>query len=206
MNLQNHYWYFQSVIPPKVCDDIVRYANSIKDQIGVTGRFGDKKLNDSDISDLKKERNSNIVWLYDKWIYREIHPYVHRANENAGWNFEIEHSEDIQFTEYEKGGYYYWHSDGGSDHHAKYSKETTKWEAYHNKVRKLSMTVNLSHRKDYDGGDLLINYNNREITCKEASHRGSIIVFPSFYQHKISPITKGVRNSLVMWTLGNPFK
>ena len=61
MNLQNHYWYFQSVIPPKVCDDIVRYANSIKDQIGVTGRFGDKKLNDSDISDLKRERNSNIV-------------------------------------------------------------------------------------------------------------------------------------------------
>ena len=50
MNLQNHYWYFQSVIPPKVCDDIVRYANSIKDQIGVTGRFGNKKLNDNNIS------------------------------------------------------------------------------------------------------------------------------------------------------------
>ena len=120
MNLQNHYWYFQSVIPPKVCDDIVRYANSIKDQIGVTGRFGNKKLNDSDISDLKRERNSNIVWLYDKWIYREIHPYIHRANENAGWNFEWDWSEACQFTKYGKGQYYDWHCDS---FHAPYQRD-----------------------------------------------------------------------------------
>ena len=68
------------------------------------------------------------------------------------------------------------------------------------------MTVNLSHKKNYEGGDLLIKVNEEIITCKEAGSRGSIVVFPSFYQHKISPITKGVRNSLVMWTLGKPFK
>jgi len=67
------------------------------------------------------------------------------------------------------------------------------------------MTVNLSNKKDYDGGNFLIKINDQIITCKEANNRGSIIVFPSFYQHKITPITKGVRNSLVMWTLGKPF-
>jgi len=60
------------------------------------------------------------------------------------------------------------------------------------------------HREDVR--EVLIKVNEQVITCKEAGSRGSIIVFPSFYQHKISPITKGVRNSLVMWTLGKPFK
>ena len=43
--------------------------------MAVTGGFGDKKLNQSQVKDLK--RNSNIVWMNDRWIYKEIQPYVH---------------------------------------------------------------------------------------------------------------------------------
>jgi len=198
VDLKYQYWHWQSALSNEICDKIIK--------------LGKTKISEKATVGLKKEkvnegvRKSNVCWFNEQWLYDLLCPYVYEANKNAGWNFEIGHSEDIQFTEYEKGGYYYWHRDGGSDHHAKYSKEITKWEAYHNKVRKLSMTVNLSHRKDYDGGDLLIKNYEQEITCKKAGHRGSIIVFPSFYQHKISPITKGIRNSLVMWTLGKPFK
>ena len=102
MNLTNYYWYFKSAIPHRICDDIVRYGKSIQDQMAVTGGFGDKKLNRSQVKDLKKKRNSNIVWMNDRWIYKEIQPYVHNANESAGWNFNWDYSESCQFTKYEK--------------------------------------------------------------------------------------------------------
>ena len=105
MNLVNYYWYFQSVIPSRICDDIVRYGKSIQDQMAVTGGYGNKKLNQKEIKDLKKKRDSNIVWMNDRWIYKEIQPYVHSANTNAGWNFEWDYSESCQFTKYEKGQY-----------------------------------------------------------------------------------------------------
>ena len=88
MNLTNYYWYFQSAVPPRICDEIVKYGKSIQDQMAVTGGYGDKKLNQTQVKDLKKKRNSNIVWMGDRWIYKEIQPYVHQANANAGWNFQ----------------------------------------------------------------------------------------------------------------------
>ncbi len=43
MNLQNYYWYFQSAIPERICDDIVRYGKQLQDQMAVTGGYGDQK-------------------------------------------------------------------------------------------------------------------------------------------------------------------
>ena len=88
MNLINYYWWFESVIPSRICDDIAKYGKQLQDQMAVTGGFGDKKLNKNQIKDLKKKRNSNIVWMSDRWIYKEIQPYIHQANANAGWNFQ----------------------------------------------------------------------------------------------------------------------
>ena len=103
MNLTNYYWYFQNVIPHRICDDIVKYGKSIQDQMAVTGGYGDaKKLNQKQIKDLKKKRDSNIVWMSDRWIYKEIQPYVHQANASAGWNFDWDYSESCQFTKYIK--------------------------------------------------------------------------------------------------------
>ena len=66
-----------------------------------TGGYGDKELNkDQEVKDLKRKRNSDLVWLNDTWIYKELHPYIHEANRNAGWNFEWDRSESCQFTKY----------------------------------------------------------------------------------------------------------
>jgi len=201
MDLKYQYWHWQGALSDEICDKIIKLGKTKISEHGYKATVG------TDTGKVNEDvRKSKVCWFNDQWLYDLLCPYVYESNTNSGWNFDIENSEDIQFTEYEKNGYYSWHSDGGSDNHAKYSKENTKWETYYDKVRKLSMTVNLSHEKDYEGGDLLIKVNEQVITCKEAGSRGSIIVFPSFYQHKISPITKGVRNSLVMWTLGKPFK
>ena len=97
MNISNYYWYFQSVIPPRICDMIVQYGKAEKKReiMAITGGFGRDRdlkknpLNKDEIKDLQKKRDSNIVWMNDRWIYKEIQPYVHMANKNAGWNFTI---------------------------------------------------------------------------------------------------------------------
>jgi hypothetical protein len=62
-----------------------------------------------EIKDMQRKRNSDLVWLNDAWIYKEIHPYVNQANRNAGWNFEWDRSESCQFTKYKLNQYYDWH-------------------------------------------------------------------------------------------------
>jgi hypothetical protein len=82
---------------------------------------------------------------------------------------------------------------------------------YWGKIRKLSMTLNLTDPSDYTGGDLKFDFGphagrGRFKTCKEIRPRGSIIIFPSFIHHQVTPVTKGTRYSLVIWSLGKPFR
>lgn len=209
MNLNNYYWYFTSVLSPKFCDDVIKYGKSNTEQIAKTGDFENKKnLNKKELKELKKKRNSNIVWMSDQWIYKEILPYVNAANKNAGWNFDLNFSETCQFTKYSKNQYYDWHSD---EFNMPYNIPGDK--NYHGKIRKLSVTCSLSDPKDYKGGELEFNFNNPEKTkkinirkCTEILPRGSIVVFPSFVWHRVKPIKQGTRYSLVIWNLGYPYK
>ena len=100
MNLKHQYWYFESALTPRFCDELIKYGNQQKETLGLTGDT--LNLKEEQIDDLKKKRNSNVVWLNDLWIYREIHPYVRTANTNAGWNFNWNYSELCQFTKYKK--------------------------------------------------------------------------------------------------------
>jgi len=208
MNLTNYYWYFQSAVPSRICDEIVKYSKSIQDQLASTGGYGDtKKLNQKQLKDLKKKRDSDIVWLNERWIYKEVQPYVHQANASAGWNFQWDFSESMQFTKYNKGQYYDWHCDGwDKPYHAPNQPN-------HGKVRKLSVTLTLSDEKDYKGGELEFDFRNldpdkprKPVKCKEILPKGSLVVFPGFVWHRVCPVKKGTRHSLVMWNLGWPFK
>ena len=208
MNLQNYFWYFQSVIPNRICDDIVRYGLQLSDQMAVTGGYGDaKKLNKKQIKDLKKKRDSNIVWMSDRWIYKEIQPYVNQAIASAGWNFQWDWSEACQFTKYDKGQYYDWHCDSWE---GAYNNPNTP---SHGKIRKLSVTVTLSNPKEYKGGELEFDFRNQDPDkkpnirkCTEILPKGSLVVFPSHVWHRVCPIKKGSRYSLVIWNLGRPFQ
>jgi len=208
MNLTNYYWYFKSAIPERICDDIVRYGKQLQDQMAVTGGFGDvKKLNARQTKDLKKKRNSDIVWMNDRWIYKEIHPYIHTANKSAGWNFEWDHSESCQFTKYKKGQYYDWHCDGWDQ---PYNRPE---DPSHGKIRKLSVTVTLTDPKKYKGGELEFDFRNQDPDKKPNTHKcteilpkGSLVVFPGFVWHRVCPVKSGERNSLVIWNLGQPYK
>jgi PKHD-type hydroxylase len=210
MNLQYYYWWFKSAISPRICDDIVKYGLRHQEGIATTGGLGrgrdleKQPLNKKEIKDLKKKRDSNIVWMNDRWIYKEIQPYINEANKKAAWNFNWDYSESCQFTKYKLGQYYDWHCDSWE---GVYEKEgPTK-----GKIRKLSVTVSLSDEKDYSGGELEFQFRNMDNpkvrrVCKEILPKGSIVVFPSFVWHRVKPIKKGVRYSLVLWNLGYPFQ
>ena len=207
MNLEYYYWYFQSVIPPKICDDIIEYGKSQQEQIALTGGYDPEKVSEDDIKDVSKKRKSNIVWMNDRWIYNEIHPYIHTANKNAGWNFQWDFSESCQFTKYKLDQFYDWHCDSWSKPYNR-PEEPDR----HGKIRKLSVTISLSDENDYEGGDFEFDFRNDDKgsyqpqLCKEIRPKGSVVVFPSFVWHRVKPVTSGTRYSLVIWNLGWPFK
>lgn len=209
MNLLNHYWYFSNALTPRFCDEILQYGKNHQEQIALTGgAFNKEKLSKKEIKNIKKKRNSHIVWMNDKWIYKEILPYVIEANKNAGWNFNFDWSEACQFTKYSPGQYYGWHCDSWE---VPYNQPNSL--ELHGKIRKLSVTCSLSHPSEYEGGELEFNFNNPEKSkkqnirkCIEILPRGSIVVFPSFVWHRVCPVKKGTRYSLVVWNIGYPYQ
>jgi PKHD-type hydroxylase len=201
MNFKYHYWYFQNVLPVTFCEDIIKLGKTLQKEsarIGSSNKINKKTL--------QKVRKSNVAWLNDQWIYKEIQPFIQQANTNAGWNFQWDFSESCQFTEYKKGQFYDWHCDSWDEAYNVPENINT-----HGKIRKLSVTISLSDPKDYKGGELQFDLRNKTngkpnvITCKEILPKGSIVVFPSQVWHRVTPVTKGIRHSLVIWSLGKPF-
>jgi PKHD-type hydroxylase len=210
MNISNYYWYFSGVLTPKFCDDVIAFANQQKEVMALTGGYSNKKkLNKEEVKNLQRKRKSDLVWLNDTWIYKELHPYVHEANKQANWNFDWERSESCQFTKYKHNQYYDWHCDS-------WDKPYEKKGPDNGMIRKLSMTCQLTDGSEYTGGELEFDFRNYDPHMRdEAKHlrrakeilpKGSIIVFPSFVWHRVKPVTSGTRYSLVVWHLGRPFK
>jgi PKHD-type hydroxylase len=200
MHYDATYWYFQSVLPPRFCDELIKYGKKHQASMGLIGNKKDiKDLTKKDVKNIQKKRKSSLVWLNDFWIYKEIIPYVKIANKNAGWNFHFNSSESCQFTKYSEGEYYGWHYD-------MFAKNNQR-------VRKLSVTCSLSDPDDYEGGDLEFSLYNPErskrnnlIKCTQIRPKGSIVVFPSYIWHRVNPVIKGTRYSLVIWNQGDPFR
>jgi len=182
---------------------------------------------DKDVEQERYVRDSEVCWFDDRWLYELVHPYLRTANEQSGWKYEWDFSESFQFTKYNPGGFYGWHADGNSCWHGRYKRYIpgvspttpegkplrgyTENQNYVGKVRKLSITINLNEPGEYEGGNLKFDFGphaagKRFHECLEIRPQGSIIVFPSYVYHQVTPVTKGTRYSMVLWSLGQPFK
>ena len=195
MILTHNYWCFKKAIPSETCKKILKAGRKkiIKEATTSEG------LN-------KTRRDCKIAWINDKWIYEIINPFVHMANKEAGWNFQWDWNEASQFTIYEKGHYYGWHTDQGIKPIQHKSKNIN------GKVRKLSLTLQLTDKTEYEGGDFQFMWIREDqkqllnvITIDDAKEIGTVIIFPSFVHHQVLPITKGKRESLVNWSIGKEF-
>ena len=211
MNISKYYWYFKSALTPRFCDEVIKYALSQEESIARTGGFDNPNLSKDDVKNIQRKRKSDLVWLNDTWIYKEIHPYVHKANKAAGWNYQWERSEPCQFTKYKLGQYYDWHNDPWDNPYKRKENDPDN-----GKVRKLSMTCQLTDGSEYSGGELEFDFRNYDPHMRDESKhvrsvpeilpKGSIVVFPSHLWHRVKPVTRGTRYSLVVWHLGYPFK
>jgi len=198
MRLKNFYYYFQNAISPDLCNKII--------DLGLKQKITEAKVLDND----KKARKSRSTGLDEQWIYEIVNPYLQEANEKSLWKFDVDWSETLQFTVYETDGFYDWHIDSGGDESFAYKDDRIN---FNNKIRKISMTMCLNNPKEYEGGELQFDFGRDGsgkkldiITCDEIKSQGSMVFFPSFVPHRVTPVTKGTRYSLVMWTLGKPFK
>lgn len=176
MIIDPHYWSWTSELPDGVCDQIVEYGLSLKDE---EGQAGDAVQPD--------KRKSRIAWVQpNHWISGIVTHYAFLANAQA-WNFNIEREDGIQFTKYGVGEFYEAHMD------------TFKLQ---DNMRKVSIVIQLTDPKDYEGGDFVFIDGDDEFKPKGFSKRGSVLVFPSFLMHQVKPITSGTRHSIVSWFIG----
>jgi PKHD-type hydroxylase len=211
MYLNEHYWFFEKALSSHVCDKIVKLAKDRKKEKALIGGLkidetAKNKLTKDQKKYLDKVRKSNVTWVNDQWLYNVICPYIQTANKNAGWNFQIDWFETMQYTHYKKGQFYDWHCDQ-RDTPYNYPEAPH----FHNKIRKISATVQLTEPEKYKGGELVFDARNKMsgakniLKNKKFLPKGTVIVFPSFVWHKVTPVTKGERNSLVIWSLGKPY-
>ena len=207
----NDWFYFTGALDKKTCNKIRNSAKGKWEKSGVNTKKGELTAEERITGEKlipgidKKSRISDVVWTADQWIYDTIWPYMEQANEQAGWKYDIRNAESMQITRYKKGGFYYFHKDGRGDHLSAYDIPNNKF--LHGHVRKLSMTVLLN--SNYEGGEFqfaIIENEECKISTPEFNKTGMIIVFPSDMEHRVAPVTKGIRYSLVVWFLGPPFK
>ena len=136
-------------------------------------------------------RVSHIAWIEphagNHWLFHRIGGIFMQVNQNYGFDV-VGMIDALQFTEYAPGQHFDWHMDIG--------RGATS-------LRKMSLTVQLSDPGDYDGGDLEFVGLGAQ---PEARNQGYATVFPSYMGHRVTPVTRGVRRSLVAWVSGAPYR
>tara|TARA_B100002019_G_scaffold13753_2_gene11038 strand:- start:1204 stop:1848 length:645 start_codon:yes stop_codon:yes gene_type:complete len=193
----NSYYCWNEMFSPSQCDEIIRIAEDEFPLIRGTIMSENEELGkqsgfNAQVDDVL--RDSQVRWMgptdSTHWIYQWIWDSVVITNQN-GWEFDIRGmGEALQYTVYDSNvgdAHYNWHRDiGGNQNH-----------------RKVSLTIQLSDESEYEGG----HFEMEDIGKFEMFRgKGDAIMFPSFFRHKIHPITYGVRKSLVVWITGPKIK
>jgi len=137
-------------------------------------------------------RKSQLMWIKpgaNDWIYDKLAQACIQTN-STKYKFDIlGFQTELQLANYEGNGFFEWHMDFGSGDISN---------------RKLSITVQLSDPSEYEGGELQFMINQHIITAPK--EKGTAIIFPSFALHRVTPVTKGARKSIVGWIGGPPYK
>ncbi len=195
--LTNDWFTFPDALEPGVCEKIIRKSgkNFITPYVNRRSQITEKEILSGKVQYSYGEdallRKGEVSWVNEKWINEIVWRYMSEANERAGWKFDISGLAIPQLSRYKKGDFYSLHTDGTGDNNS---------ENHEGLVRKLSMSVFLN--EGFTGGEFMFAGNYKP----DVGGAGSIIIFPSFKEHRVCPVKTGVRYSLVVWFLGPPFK
>jgi PKHD-type hydroxylase len=226
MILPNYIWFAPACFTIKECDEIERAALQLPVQEGRVGKDdGDVDAPDGTGHGNQDDsiRTSTVKWFTDDKIPQNINQKLYdvtcQANSEMGWHHAFDYKENTQYTVYNaenekpKGDFYTWHTDSGPEVNPDGC------------IRKLSMTVQLSDPNDYEGGHFQWLEPQRQFDRMEidtgkptidieqcictapfsAKEKGTVIIFPSFLYHQVTPLIRGERRVLVNWYCGKPY-
>jgi len=183
-------WIIQTTTPlftPDQCRQIIASGRKQKPQ---TAQVGMNKPGGG--TDTKK-RITTISWIPFKemgHMYQDLNKFIQKCNENHFGFGDVRITENAQFTEYPEGGFYDWHMDCDVN------------MAHEPPVRKISMTLLLNDPSEFEGGDLEVMAPGKFVELKQ----GHAICFASFLNHRVNKVKRGMRQSLVVWFGGKPFR
>ena len=180
----------EPMFTPKQCQMIIDAGHSCAPEQAKVGGGKDGAYD-------TKKRVTTISWIPFKKMpemYQQVENQLSIINLNHFGFDGVTLTEPAQFTEYPKKGFYDWHMDlnafGASGE---------------NPIRKISMACLLSDPNDFTGGELMFSDAGGEQKPLDMK-QGQAIFFASFLRHKVAPVKKGIRRSMVMWFGGPPLK
>ena len=198
------FYIFPQAIPKVECKKLLNYCLKNSD-------FADASVIKSGYSDVTEEgdvekgetkhetRKTAVSFITDRenLMNELVWGFIRQANAEF-FKYKLEYFQAIQFARYQDGGHYDWHQDASPQDLA-------------NEGRKLSLTFSLTDDTEYDGG--LLQFYNGDKPYDDKDHDverdiksvGTVIVFDSRDWHRVTPVTKGVRYSIVCWTVGPNF-
>ena len=170
----------------KELDAIVAYGDALRQADAAV-------MSSADDGQIGSLRITRISWIEQSqetlWLYQKLVGATSSINQQA-YCYDLSALESLQYTDYlaGEGSRYDWHVDQGRTP----------------RRRKLSLVLQLSAPTDYEGCELQIYASNQIDTAPKT--RGTLIAFPSYALHRVTPITAGIRKSLVMWCSGPRFR
>lgn len=178
------YYWWEKAISKKQCELILEETNwdqsmtaAITTPIKTNGQVNEKI------------RKTKICWQDPKSPAGCIlEAFIRLANQQAGWNYDLNGIESVQIGEYKNDGHYDWHEDH---------------QFFENGMqRKLSAVLLLNDPETFTGGSLEF----LGVEDPPQLKQGSLVVFPSFVKHRVTPVTENIRYSAVTWMNGPNFK
>jgi len=174
---------------------------SVDECESIINKYKDLKFEQGEVElSVQDQRKSPIYWIKEhNMLVRSLFQFLLEANDAKFrynvFSFSQSISNDpVQFTTYNKGDYYHWHQDT-------ISRDDPEKPGLN---RKVSLTVTLSDPESYEGGDLEF-FAGEHSPISSTKKQGSVVCFDSYDWHRVTPVTKGTRYSLVLWIWGPDF-
>ena len=160
-------------------------AEIINSQVKESG-FTEDEIRDTDITWISSETEET------RELYFNIGKLIENAN-NQFFNYNISLIETLQHSVYNAPtGHYDWHIDAMN-------------KGQHGLTRKISLSIGLNDPNEYEGGEWVVGAPGKYSTSFKLE-KNQVLFFNSVVTHKVNPVTRGVRQSLVVWFGGKPFR
>jgi len=175
-------WYMGAV-PEDICDKAVKDFSSLPSKDATMGSQGETQ----DVI----HRNTTVRFAgSNHWFDEHMLATAMAGNRACKWEFHVTDNENIQFAEYGPEQHYNWHVDV-------FPLSGLPLD------RKMTVVCLLNDPTEFTGGEFQIRLYS-EYTAPLV--KGSVIAFPSFLEHRVVPVTSGVRKSATMWLRGPRFR